>query len=602
LGELGGLPGAQKALSASRCVADRAPLHADEQAVGEVAFEFGAQDFVGGGLDVVLDAFELEALLVGVVQRVAGAVVVVARLADGADADDVFAIGLQFEVDRRQLLDRGLGEREHLAQVGVADQRDVAEFFENRQAFTRLLGGEDVFELFEPHGRAVAQVHADLVEFDLIGQALQPLHVLVGEQLRVGVERVARGLVVIRVVHAAGDSGVVVAEDRRFDQATHDVRALVRRAAVAHGVTEAVVLVDFFAFERFDNGTQRFVVGVDVAQDTEAHGEIFESNTLEREGKSASFPQCRPERLVRVHPDRGSGLFSDNLGGSRFGPSLWGSDRGAEGAGPGGRILVERDFQLKFFPIPPARKGLSLGVAGLLRACPDTRFRDDDQDRLSAAPRANPGLRDRLPRVCTARAQGGSGLHARDAAAPRPLRVPVARDDSRASRIGAVDRARSGLLFWRTRARPPGWLLARADDQRARLVGVLERRVSLVQSDRQRLRRDLWQHRARRTSLDAARLAGGTRVSGTTIGRVAAGSRRRIFLLLDSLRSARSRGRSAAREVARQRLRRHGVRPGRLRTGRPHAGFLKRFQCVFSASSPRLKRAGVSTDLSWASS
>ena len=40
LGELGGLPGAQKALSASRCAVDRTTLHADEEAVGEVAFEF----------------------------------------------------------------------------------------------------------------------------------------------------------------------------------------------------------------------------------------------------------------------------------------------------------------------------------------------------------------------------------------------------------------------------------------------------------------------------------------------------------------------------------------------------------------------------------
>ena len=62
---------------------------ADEEAVREVALELGAQHLVGRGLDVVLDALELEALRVAVVDRVARAVVVVARLADRADADDV---------------------------------------------------------------------------------------------------------------------------------------------------------------------------------------------------------------------------------------------------------------------------------------------------------------------------------------------------------------------------------------------------------------------------------------------------------------------------------------------------------------------------------
>ena len=75
---------------------------ADEEAVREVALELGAQDLLGGGLDVVLDALELEALRVGVVDRVARAVVVVARLADRADADDVLAVRLELEVDRRR--------------------------------------------------------------------------------------------------------------------------------------------------------------------------------------------------------------------------------------------------------------------------------------------------------------------------------------------------------------------------------------------------------------------------------------------------------------------------------------------------------------------
>jgi len=91
-------------------------------------------------------------------------------------------------------------------------------------------------------------------------------------ELRVEIERVARGLVVVRVVHAARDGGVVVAEDRRDDEIAHEIGTLVRRAAVADRVTETVVTIDRLSLECLDDGSQSFVVGVDVAQDAETHG------------------------------------------------------------------------------------------------------------------------------------------------------------------------------------------------------------------------------------------------------------------------------------------------------------------------------------------
>jgi hypothetical protein len=49
---------------------------------------------------------------------------------------------------------------EHLAQVRVPDEGHVRELLEHREALTRLLGREDVLELLEPHGRAVAEVRS----------------------------------------------------------------------------------------------------------------------------------------------------------------------------------------------------------------------------------------------------------------------------------------------------------------------------------------------------------------------------------------------------------------------------------------------------------
>ncbi len=94
------------------------------------------------------------------------------------------------------------GELEHLTQVRVADHREVAELAVVRQALARLLGREDVFELLEAHRRAVAEEHLVLLEHALIRKRLQPGHVLGGDHAGVRVERVARGLVIIRVIHA----------------------------------------------------------------------------------------------------------------------------------------------------------------------------------------------------------------------------------------------------------------------------------------------------------------------------------------------------------------------------------------------------------------
>ena len=244
---------------------------ADEQAVGEVALELRAQDLVGGGLDVVLDALELERLLLGVVDGEAGAVVVVAGLAHRTDADDVLAVGGELEVDRRQLFHRGACQREHLAQVRMADEREVPELVVDGQALSRLLGREDVLELFETDRRAVAEVQRDLVELDLVGQAAQPLHVLRGQQGGVRVEGVAGRLVVVRIVHPAGDGGVVVAEDARLGALADQVGALVRRPSVADGVTQAVVVVDLLGLVRLEHCGERLVVRVDVAEDAETH-------------------------------------------------------------------------------------------------------------------------------------------------------------------------------------------------------------------------------------------------------------------------------------------------------------------------------------------
>ena len=80
------------------------------------------------------------------------------------------------------------------------------------------------------------------------------------------VERLARGFVVIGVVHAPGDRGVVVAEDRNLRHLAHDVRALVRVGAVADDVAQTVELVDAFLAVGLHHGTERLEIRVNVTE------------------------------------------------------------------------------------------------------------------------------------------------------------------------------------------------------------------------------------------------------------------------------------------------------------------------------------------------
>ena len=83
------------------------------------------------------------------------------------------------------------------------------------------------------------------------------------------VERVPSGLTIVRVVHASPDRRVVVAADRHAGHVAHRIAGLVRRAAVADRVPEAVEDVDGFVPEGLEHGAQGFDVGVDVTRDAE---------------------------------------------------------------------------------------------------------------------------------------------------------------------------------------------------------------------------------------------------------------------------------------------------------------------------------------------
>src|SRR5262245_21953588 len=100
--------------------------------MAEVALELALEDLHRGRFDVVFDALELELASLRVVDGVARAVVVVARLTDRADAHDVLPSVAQRELARRELFYFARSQREDFAKVRMADQRDVAELADHR--------------------------------------------------------------------------------------------------------------------------------------------------------------------------------------------------------------------------------------------------------------------------------------------------------------------------------------------------------------------------------------------------------------------------------------------------------------------------------------
>ena len=151
----------------------------------------------------------------------------------------------------------------------MADEGQVRELFGADEEILRLLEREHVLE-----GRRLARrgVPVHHVLFDArVRQAPQPRHVLPAEVERGPVEHLARGSVIVAVVHAPGDRGVVVAQHRELALAPDQIAGRVRVRAVADRVAEADEALDSRSLSGFDTGRQRFDVGVDVGEDSGPH-------------------------------------------------------------------------------------------------------------------------------------------------------------------------------------------------------------------------------------------------------------------------------------------------------------------------------------------
>src|SRR5467141_3403171 len=290
------------ASSSSRCLG-KSISDPMQEPPREVRREACLEDLPCGLFGVVLDPVELDRPGLIVPDAVAGARVVVPRLATAPDRDQVATRAVDPDPLGPHVPD-GVAELERALQVRVADERQLGELPGARQQILGLLQGEDVLERLRLARRSVAVRHVTLRA--LVGKCPQPLHVFWGEVERRPVEHLARRSVIVAVVHPAGDGRVVVAQDGEIAAGADQIASGVRIRAVTDRISETNEAVDLLPFRRFDARRQRLQVGVDVRQDGGAHRRRPEYTAVALTSRAPDAPLPTSRLTPRVREARRS--------------------------------------------------------------------------------------------------------------------------------------------------------------------------------------------------------------------------------------------------------------------------------------------------------
>src|SRR6266849_4163756 len=199
-----------------------------EQPPREVVREARLEDLPRRLLGVVGHAPELDHLVRVVPDAVAGARVVVARLPAAPDAAQVLVAVLDAQPLRKDVLEGG-----RVPRAGVPPQ--------------------------------------DLPLLLAVGERPQPGHVLGREVQRGPVQHLARGGVVVAVVHAPGDRRVVVPQHGELAAGPDEVAGLIRVRPVTDRISETNEAVDALALRSGDARRQSLEVRVHVGKDGGPH-------------------------------------------------------------------------------------------------------------------------------------------------------------------------------------------------------------------------------------------------------------------------------------------------------------------------------------------
>ena len=236
------------------------------------------------GLDVVVEAAKFDGLRVHVVDDIGALRIIVARLADGADVDEIFFGRIHFEL-----------RVSAAAHDGVAHKGDghvrVAEEAHLRVLIRKTGGGSELIENVTPAvGRVERGVnHGEIRGHAGVFQIAQPLFVVSGE-LVAGPVNGFSGVGIKAVERIVGGAVfVVVALDYGNIQVANDIEAFLGICVVANHVAEADGMRDVLGADVLQHHLKCFPVSVNVCNDGVFH---FLTNNL----KSPKF-------IFRVRPN-----------------------------------------------------------------------------------------------------------------------------------------------------------------------------------------------------------------------------------------------------------------------------------------------------------
>lgn len=187
-----------------------------------------------------------------VIDRAAGAVVVIARLSDGTDGHKVLLSFVEMERIAGDIRGISGDEFERLGEMGMTDERDVGEGIVMGKKAHGLFQIEDVIEFFGIDRRAVADGETGGMVIG-IREFLEPFHVFFFEEARVVIEDVSCGLVVVGIIHASTDGGVVIAEDRDFGEIADEVATFIGLGAISDDVSQTQIFVTRILLVEIEN-------------------------------------------------------------------------------------------------------------------------------------------------------------------------------------------------------------------------------------------------------------------------------------------------------------------------------------------------------------
>src|SRR5690554_3034240 len=138
----------------------------------KISLERAREDLLCRAIDIVFDAVKLKTPRLRVIDGKARPRIIIARLPNRANRDDIFDAILEGEILSWQLLDAMLIEREDFAEMRMSNQRERVQLVADWEAIGRLLGREDIIELFDTARGAMGESEIDVVEIAAIREAL----------------------------------------------------------------------------------------------------------------------------------------------------------------------------------------------------------------------------------------------------------------------------------------------------------------------------------------------------------------------------------------------------------------------------------------------